>query len=168
MPATGQRCLNSHGRKTIPAILCMYSTLSSLASRGEKKKSRVGKGTSEQTRRISPRNGIPQTTSAGLCLGPLAKSPHNDRGTRTTPSRRAMEKVGNSRRWLPPSIRPRLHRSGRGQPWGLFWYMTVNHEIVGIVNSTNKLDACLASAPDDPCLTLSLLVPCDVRSRHKL
>lgn len=51
---------------------------------------------------------------------------------------------------------------------GLFWYMAVNHEIVGIDNSTNKLDACLASAPDDPCLTLSFLVPCDVRSRHEL
>lgn len=133
----------------------------------EKKKVGSEKGPANRQDGFLQEMAFPRRRQRGCAWAPWPKSPHNDRGTRTTPSRRAMKKVGNSRRWLPPSIRPRLDRSGRGQPWGLLRYMAVNHEIVGIDNSTNKLDACLASAPDDPCLTLSFLVPCDVRSCHE-
>lgn len=100
---------NGLGRQTIPGSLF---SLVLPHSRGDQKK--VGSEKGPANRRISPKSGIPQTTSAGLCLGssPLASSPpHTNAYCRTTPSRRAREKSGQFSPMVAALDPTRLHRS---------------------------------------------------------
>lgn len=97
------------GGRQFPVVLSPWSCL----IRVETKK-KVGSEKGPANRRISPKSGIPQTTSAGLCLGssPLASSPpHTNAYCRTTPSRRATKKSGQFSPMVAALDPTRLHRS---------------------------------------------------------
>lgn len=100
------------GGRHFPVVLSPWSCL----TRVETKK-KVGSEKGPANRRISPKSGIPQTTSAGLCLGssPLATLPRTPMPsvpqTRTTPSRRSTKKSGQFSPMVAALDTTRLHRS---------------------------------------------------------
>lgn len=105
------------GGRQFPVVVC--PALPASVRVETKKKSRVGKGTSEQT--DFSKNWHSPDDVSGVVPGPLAASPHNKvplslRLARLPADGRG-KKVGNYRRWLPALDTTRLHRSSLGT-WG--------------------------------------------------